>query len=300
MHASGLATGGSPMKNITAIDTDYPDVITTGCVWLDRGHRRSVQRLIDYAVSALRRGGVLSALCDSICNVPAGAGKCVLPLYGFTMFTMFCHVYHVCKMLVRILLAITCIPRSTVIQLSCGLNSKPYGNWYDKRWTRLYNIHTGTATPSLLPLPLVLPGTRTPRTPRPAPLATALGGQRRPLRALDRAQPAGTVGRQRERGCTLVPAVGGIEVGRQVAGLPTAPAALSTIQLIPFYHHSIYSLSPFSLQQSIILAVYQCFRRQPTARTKCAAAQRCISCGGAAALSMLSCRNPHGWAAELS
>ena len=152
-----------------------------------------------------------------------------------------------------------------MIQLSCGLNSKPYGNWYAKRWTRLYNIHTGTATPSLLPLPLVLPGTRTLRAPRPAPLATALGGQRsadsarrtalggqrRPLRALDRAQPAGTVGRQRERGCTLVPAVGGLEVGRQVAGLPTAPAALSTIQLIPFYHHSIYSLSPFSLQQSI-------------------------------------------------
>jgi hypothetical protein len=64
MHASDLATGGSPIKNITAIDTDYPDFITAGCVWLDRGHRRSVQRLIDYAVSALRRGEVLSALCD--------------------------------------------------------------------------------------------------------------------------------------------------------------------------------------------------------------------------------------------
>ena len=182
-----------------------------------------------------------------------------------------------------------------MIQLSCGLNSKPYGNWYAKRWTRLYNIHTGTATPSLLPLPLVLPGTRTPPTPRPAPLATALGGQRRPLRALDRAQPAGTVGRQRERGCTLVPAVGGLEVGRQVAGLPTAPAALSTIQLIPFYHHSIYSLSPFSLQQSISQSINVSEGNPPPGRS----VRRPRDAAAAAARPRSACRNPLSQSARL-
>jgi hypothetical protein len=59
-----------------------------GFVSVQRGHRRSVQRLIEYFESALRRGGggVLSALCDYACTVPARTGKGILPvMYGFTI-----------------------------------------------------------------------------------------------------------------------------------------------------------------------------------------------------------------------
>jgi hypothetical protein len=61
-------------------------MVRSGCVSVQRGHRRSVQRLIEYLESALRRGGgVLSAFCDYECTVPARTRKGILPVYGFTI-----------------------------------------------------------------------------------------------------------------------------------------------------------------------------------------------------------------------